>query len=179
MLIGAVATVRQPIEAPAPVDARRSDSGSQAPSPAAEGRGLYYSPKLRFDTDANVLVIEFRDLNTGKLERTIPTKGELEAYEKAAKIARAEAADQRRRATQIEDTTGPASPDGSRRPQPGTGPSEGRAAQRVESAGQANVVPLCRPTPAAVAAAIPSAPNLGGGSGGLSAAVGSFRQIDV
>ncbi len=176
MLIGAVAPVRQTIEAPAPaVDARRTDSGFQATTPAPERSGVYYSPKLRFDNDANVVVIEFRDLNTGKLERSIPTKGQLEAYEKAAKIARAEEAEERRRATQPGD--------GQEQATGGTGlgtsgtsaTGESQAARRVDSPVPSTAAPLPQPA----AAAVPASVQAGGGPTGLSAASGYLRQIDV
>ncbi|WP_114394026.1 hypothetical protein [Oleisolibacter albus] len=95
MMIGATQPAYRTFEATSTAVAKGSDSGFSAADPASASVALYYSPKLRFDTEANVAVLEYRDVLTGKMERSIPTKAQLEAYEKAAKIAREEEADKR------------------------------------------------------------------------------------
>lgn len=95
MMIGATQPAYRTFEATSTAVAKGADSGFSAADPASASVALYYSPKLRFDTEANVAVLEYRDVLTGKMERSIPTKAQLEAYEKAAKIAREEEADKR------------------------------------------------------------------------------------
>jgi hypothetical protein len=64
--------------------------GAMAAESVAEGAppisapALYTNPRVRFDRDAAILVIEIRDVQSGEVQRSIPDRSILEAYRRAA-----------------------------------------------------------------------------------------------
>lgn len=90
MMVGSVISAVRASD-PLPPSAARAgaDSADTTGIPPVEP-AIYFNPKLRFDSDANVVVIEFRDLKNGELQRSIPTQAQLDAYERAARITRDE-----------------------------------------------------------------------------------------
>ncbi|MFC7335009.1 hypothetical protein [Rhodocista pekingensis] len=90
MMVGSVISAVRASDPLPPSAARTGTDSADTTGLQPIEPAIYFNPKLRFDSDANVVVIEFRDLKNGELQRSIPTQAQLDAYERAARITRDE-----------------------------------------------------------------------------------------
>lgn len=98
-----------------------SSADSAASTVASAG---FVSPRLRFDRETKLLVIEIRDIKNGDVQQSFPHKSTVEAYQRAARtgipvlgVPVDRSADTRPADTSSDDRTG-ASPAGGTAPTP-------------------------------------------------------------
>lgn len=56
-------------------------SDAAAPSPQ-----VLFNPRIRFDSEANVIVMEFRNRESGEIARSVPSERQLQAYIEAQRL---------------------------------------------------------------------------------------------
>lgn len=71
---------------------------SQADMGGPSANGVYYSPVLQLDAETQRTVIQFRDVETGKVTVQYPSERQLEAYRSSLRQRREEADERLRRA---------------------------------------------------------------------------------
>lgn len=64
--------------APAPV--------SQEPEESRPNPQILFNPRIRFDSAASVMVMEFRNPDSGEVLRSVPSERQLQAYAKAQRL---------------------------------------------------------------------------------------------
>lgn len=62
--------------------AEQLDSGAETAQP----QKILFNPRIRFDYDANVIVMEFRSRDTGEVTRSVPNERQLQAYVEASRL---------------------------------------------------------------------------------------------
>lgn len=56
---------------------------SDAPAPSPQ---VLFNPRIRFDSEANVIVMEFRNRESGEIARSVPSERQLQAYIEAQRL---------------------------------------------------------------------------------------------
>lgn len=56
---------------------------SDAPAPSPQ---VLFNPRIRFDSEANVIVMEFRNRESGEISRSVPSERQLQAYIEAQRL---------------------------------------------------------------------------------------------
>lgn len=83
--VDAVSSVpRYTAPTPSRVGTDRDSNSSEPVAPAISVAG-YVSPRVRFDRETELLVIEIRDIQNGEVEQSYPPKSTVEAYKRAAR----------------------------------------------------------------------------------------------
>ena len=81
----------------------REDSPSVTAEPAASGARVVFNPRSHFDASAGVFVMEYRNADTGEVERQFPDENQLRAYANAKRLEAEPAAE-----TTVPDAPAPA-----------------------------------------------------------------------
>ncbi len=71
---------------PPSTGAERTESREPVGAEALPKPQVIYNPRFRFDTAANVIVMEFRDFETGEVARSVPSERQLKAYADAQRL---------------------------------------------------------------------------------------------
>lgn len=144
---------------PASIQAYRNLGGTRGETPvsapeeqAAPAPQILFNPRIRFDSAAKVIVTEFRDLSSGDVQRTFPSKQQLQAYARAQELPQ--------NAASSDDT------------QPSTGRQPAAAAGTVSENGRPGQAASAGASPAVTSDAQPPRPppsdtGRTGSSGGL------------
>jgi hypothetical protein len=92
MSVGAVtyAASRAPLSiASTPGDQRKVQDSPQASESKPNSLRIVFNPQTHFDASARVFVMEYRNLESGKIERQTPDDRQLRAYQDAIKLKEA------------------------------------------------------------------------------------------
>ncbi len=68
-----------------PLRSLREEAATSSPAPDSTPQAVIPNPALRLDAQLGLVVLEFRD-ETGRVEQSLPTKRELDAYRAAGRV---------------------------------------------------------------------------------------------
>lgn len=85
-LTSALATLQTPAVGTANAPRERTESAQPSEDAQASVPRVVFNPRSHFDTSAGVFVMEFRNADTGEVERQFPDENQLRAYANAKKL---------------------------------------------------------------------------------------------
>lgn len=85
-LTSAFATLPNPAVGAASVSRERPESAPRPESAQPTVPKVVFNPRSHFDASAGVFVMEFRNADTGEVERQFPDENQLRAYANAKKL---------------------------------------------------------------------------------------------
>ncbi|PWC54964.1 hypothetical protein [Azospirillum sp. TSO22-1] len=92
-LTSAFATLPNPAVGTASVSRERQESASSPESAQPTVPKVVFNPRSHFDASAGVFVMEFRNADSGEVERQFPDENQLRAYANAKKLEAESAAE--------------------------------------------------------------------------------------
>ncbi|HYH38236.1 MAG TPA: hypothetical protein VD860_08450 [Azospirillum sp.] len=102
-LTSAFATLPTPAVGTANVPRERRESASSSESAQPSVPKVVFNPRSHFDASAGVFVMEYRNADTGEVERQFPDENQLRAYANAKRLEAEPAAE-----TTVPDAPAPA-----------------------------------------------------------------------